>query len=59
MLERKEYLAKMNNLPKQQGMGPQQAQGSMHWLKAGPDDLYLKSISRASLKQPKSFTRMV
>jgi len=42
ILERKNYLAKMNNLPKHRGMGPQEARDPMqlhrvHRLKADPD----------------------
>jgi len=40
---RKEYLAKIKNLPNYHGAGPPEARGPMqphrlHWPKAGPDD---------------------
>jgi len=38
ILERKEYLAKMNNMPNHHGAGPPEVRGPMqlHRLKAGP-----------------------
>jgi len=42
---RKEYLAKLNNLPNHHGAGPPEARGPMqphrlHRLKAGPESIY-------------------
>ena len=46
ILERKEYLENVNNLPKHYGAGPPEARGTMqlHRLKAGPVTIYLNTL---------------
>jgi len=56
ILVRKEYLAKINNLPKHHGAGPTEARGPMqphrlHRLKAGPDYCN-SSYTTANIRRP-------